>query len=94
MDVNMSHGWTMADDWQNVQGQYTKLAGITYPAGFASVYAAGGPQATIGARSEDPDGFSDNPYGVYRDFQDEFFTEGITSTNYISVSSNLNSSII
>ena len=87
MDVNMSHGWTMADDWQNVQGQYTKLAGITYPAGFASVYAAGGPQATIGARSEDPDGFSDNPYGVYRDFQDEFFTEGITSTNYISVSS-------
>ena len=87
MDVNMSHGWTMADDWQNVQGQYTKLAGITYPAGFASVYAAGGPQATIGARSEDPDGFSDNPYGVYRDFQDEFFTEGIVSTNYVSVSS-------
>jgi TonB-dependent SusC/RagA subfamily outer membrane receptor len=87
MDVNMSHGWTMADDWQNVQGQYTKLAGITYPAGFASVYAAGGPQATIGARSEDPDGYSDNPYGVYRDFQDEFFTEGITSTNYVSVSS-------
>lgn len=87
MDVNMSHGWTMADDWQSFQGQYTKLAGITYPTGFASVYAAGGSQATIGARSEDPDGYSDNPYGVYRDFQDEFFTEGISSTNYISLSS-------
>jgi len=87
MDTNQSHGWTMADDWKSFQGQYTKLAGITYPTGFASVYAAGGAQATIGARSEDPDNYSDNPFGVYNDFQDEFFTQGMTSTNYVSVSS-------
>ena len=92
MDTNQSHGWTMADDWKSFQGQYTKLAGITYPTGFASVYAAGGAQATIGARSEDPDNYSDNPFGVYNDFQDEFFTQGMVSTNYVSVSSGTESS--
>ena len=87
MTMNNSHGWTLASDWESAKGSYTKLAGITYPANFASVYAAGGAQATIGARSEDPDNFADNPYGVYNDFQDLFFVEGVVQTNYISVSS-------
>ena len=87
MTMNMSHGWELASDWESAKGTYTKLAGITYPAGFASVYAAGGAQATIGARSESADNFADNPYGVYNDFQDLFFVEGITQTNYISMSS-------
>ena len=87
MTMNNSHGWELANDWESAKGTYTKLAGITYPAGFASVYAAGGPQATIGARTESADNFADNPYGVYNDFQDLFFVEGVVQTNYISVSS-------
>ena len=87
MTMNNSHGWELANDWESAKGSYTKLAGITYPAGFASVYAAGGAQATIGARTESADNFADNPYGVYNDFQDLFFVEGVVQTNYISVSS-------
>ena len=87
MTMNNSHGWELASDWESAKGSYTKLAGITYPANFASVYAAGGPQATIGARTESADNFADNPYGVYNDFQDLFFVEGVVQTNYISVSS-------
>jgi len=87
MGTNQSHGWELANNWQNFQGQYTKLAGIVYPTTFQSVYAAGGSQAVSGARIESPDNYSDNPYGVYNDHQALFFTEGLLTTNYISVSS-------
>jgi len=87
IETNQSHGWELASDWQNFQGQYTKLEGIDYPAGFQSVYAAGGSQSTSGARIESEDNYSDNPYGVYKNHQDLFFTEGLLTTNYVSVSS-------
>lgn len=87
IDTNQSHGWELASDWQNYQGQFTKLEGYTYPSGFASVYADGGDQYTPGAKVESEDNFSDNPYGVYNNHQDLFFTEGIVNTTYASVSS-------
>jgi len=87
IQTNQSHGWELASDWEQFKGKYTKLEGINYPANFQSVYAAGGDQAVSGARIESTDNFSDNPYGVYNDFQDLLFKSGTTSTNYISVSS-------
>lgn len=90
IETNQSHGWELASDWQNYQGQYTRLAGFTYPAYpkfYESVYADGGDQYAPGAKVESEDNFSDNPYGVYNNHQDLFFTEGIVNTTYASVSS-------
>ena len=87
MKTNQSHGWKNASDFDSAKGTYTKLEGITYPAGFQSVYAAGGAQATSGSRIERDDNYSLSPYGVYNDFQNAFFREGLMKTNYISASS-------
>ena len=87
MDTNQTHGWVMATDADSAKGTYTKLAGVGYPAGFKSVYAAGGDQATTGARQERLDNMSINDYGVYNEFQDAYYREGIFTTNYVSVSS-------
>src|SRR5690606_26498082 len=87
IETNQSHHYELADDWENFQGQYTKYAGVTYPSGYQSVYATSGPTAVIGSRTLSPDGYSDNPYGVYHDFQDIFFKTGINKTLYASVSS-------
>ncbi|KJF42584.1 SusC/RagA family TonB-linked outer membrane protein [Draconibacterium sediminis] len=85
IDVNMSHPFKLASDWESAQGQYTKYEGVTYPAGFPSIYAAGGEWALEGGRIEEEDGYSDNPFGVYYDFQDLFFKKGINLTEYASV---------
>lgn len=85
--TNRSHGYELANDWESVKGQYTKYEGVTYPAGYQSVYAADGPNAVSGARIPKADGYSDNPFGVYRDFQKMFFRDGINQTYYAAVSS-------
>jgi TonB-linked SusC/RagA family outer membrane protein len=85
--TNQSHGYELASDWQSVQGQYTKYEGVTYPAGYQGVYAASGVNAVSGGRTESFDGYSDNPYGVYGNFQDAFFKNGINTTKYASISS-------
>ncbi|MCL5245070.1 SusC/RagA family TonB-linked outer membrane protein [Cellulophaga sp. 20_2_10] len=87
VDTNQSHGYELASDWQNFQGQYTKYEGVTYPSNYQSVYANNGPTAVQGSRIESADGYSDNPYGVYNDFQDLFFKTGINKTLYSSISS-------
>jgi TonB-linked SusC/RagA family outer membrane protein len=87
MKTNQTHGWKNAADFDSAKGTYTKLEGIGCPAGFQSVYAAGGAQATTGARIERDDNMSINPFGVYNDFQKAFFREGVMNTNYISASS-------
>lgn len=85
--VNQSHGFVLASDWQSFQGQYTKLDGVTYPAGFASVYAAGGAQGVGGSPIQEADGYHDNPFGVYNDHHGQLFTKGNNQTTYLSVSS-------
>ena len=85
--TNQSHGYELASDWQNVQGRYTKYAGVTYGPNYQGVYAASGDNAVLGARTESADGYSDNPYGVYNDFQKAFFKKGINTTKYTSISS-------
>lgn len=85
MDVNNSHPYKLASDWESYKGQYTKFEGVTYPANFASVYAASGDQAVSGGRIEEEDGYADNPFGVYFDFQDLFFKKGVNLTEYASI---------
>ncbi|MEN8117277.1 MAG: SusC/RagA family TonB-linked outer membrane protein [Bacteroidota bacterium] len=85
MDVNMSHPFELASDWESVKGKYTKYEGVEYGPDYASVYAADGPNKVGGSRIESEDGFADNPFGVYYDFQDLLFKEGINATQYVSV---------
>ncbi len=85
--TNRSHGYQLASDWENFKGQYTKYEGVTYPAGYQSVYAASGhPTAPTGARIPEDDGYSDNPFCVYRNFQDMFFKTGTQKNFYTSIS--------
>ena len=86
IDTNQSHSYELASDWQNFQGQYTKYQGVTYGPNYQSVYAASGPDAVVGTRILSPDRYSDNPYGVYNNFQDLFFKKGNNITNYASIS--------
>ncbi|HSP39975.1 MAG TPA: SusC/RagA family TonB-linked outer membrane protein [Gillisia sp.] len=80
--INRSHAFELADDWQQYQGQYTRYAGVTYPANYNGVGGIG----LLGARTLSADGYADNPFGVYYDNQDIFFGTGIDNTFYASVS--------
>ena len=84
--TNQSHGYELASDWEQFRGQYTKYDGVTYGPNYQSVYAASGDNAVSGATIESPDVYSDNPYGVYNDFQDLFFKQGVNKTNFASFS--------
>eukprot|EP01013_Petalomonas_cantuscygni_P016813 TRINITY_DN33878_c0_g1_i1.p1 TRINITY_DN33878_c0_g1~~TRINITY_DN33878_c0_g1_i1.p1 ORF type:complete len:1034 (-),score=-30.23 TRINITY_DN33878_c0_g1_i1:1531-4632(-) len=87
IETNQSHNYELASDWQDFKGQYTKYEGVTYPNGYQSVYAAAGPNSVDGSRILSEDGYSDNPFGVYNDFQDLFFQTGTNRTLFTSVSS-------
>ena len=84
LDLATHHPYALASDWQSVQGQYTKYAGVTYPSG----YKGGGFNPDIvGNRTIDADHYLDNPFGVTIDQQDKFFTTGTNYTNYVGIGS-------
>ena len=87
IETNQSHNYELAPDWQNFQGQYTKYAGVTYPSSYQSVYAASGPNSVSGSRILSDDGYADNPFGVYNDFQKLFFQTGTNKTLFTSIAS-------
>lgn len=82
LKTSESHYYALASDWQTTQGKYTKYAGVTYPANYIG---AGFNPNIAGSRGIDADGYMDNPFGVYRNPQAEFFRTGINVTNFISV---------
>ncbi|MEG9327942.1 TonB-linked outer membrane protein, SusC/RagA family [Salinimicrobium catena] len=82
IDLNKSHAYQLADDWEQYQGQYTRFAGVTY----ADDYSGVGRVGVSGARIPVEDDVADNPYGVYYDNQDLFFGTGVDNTTYASVS--------
>lgn len=84
IDLSESHGYKLASDWQNFQGQYTKFAGVTYPNNYYGGYSPN----IVGSRAVDDDHYMDNPFGVNRDQQREYFKTGQTVTNFASFSSN------
>ena len=92
--TNQSHGYELASDWQQFQGQYTKYEGVTYSPNYQGVYAATGDNAVIGSRTQSFDGYADNPYAVYTDFQNAFFQKGANLTNFASISNGTEKSTI
>ncbi|MBU3009878.1 SusC/RagA family TonB-linked outer membrane protein [Polaribacter vadi] len=88
IDLNNSHHYQLASDWQSAQGVYTKYAGVTYP----SDYNGSNYQNVSGARLEEDDRIADNPYGIYYNNQDQFFDSGINKNLYASVSTATESS--
>lgn len=82
LDVATSHPYKLATDWETVKGKYTKYDGVTYPANYIG---AGFSPAISGNRAIDTDHYMDNPYGVFRNQQADFFTTGLNYTNFISV---------
>jgi TonB-dependent SusC/RagA subfamily outer membrane receptor len=81
-DLTKSHAYKLASDWQSFN-TFTKFEGVTYPGGYS-----GGWGALQGARQLKPDRYMDNPYAVYYDNQEEFFTGNDFYTNYISIQNN------
>ncbi len=82
LKTSESHYFALADDWETAKGKYTKYKGANYPADYMG---EGYDPRITGNRSVDPDGYMDNPFGVYRDEQKEFFRTGTSMTNYVSV---------
>jgi TonB-linked SusC/RagA family outer membrane protein len=82
LKTSESHYYRLATDWQTAQGKYTKYAGVTYPANYIG---AGFDPGIAGSRGIDTDGYMDNPFGVYRNPQAEFFRTGVNMVNFISV---------
>lgn len=81
IDLNQSHVYDLATDWESFKGKFTAYDGVVYPTGYNGT----GP-VTSGARIESADGYHDNPYGVYYDNQDIFFQKGFNSRFYTSIS--------
>jgi len=82
LKTSESHYYRLATDWETVKGQYTKYAGVTYPANYVG---AGYNPGISGSRGIDADGYMDNPYGVYRNQQADFFRTGLNIVNFISI---------
>jgi TonB-linked SusC/RagA family outer membrane protein len=83
LEVADAHPYALATDWETYKGQFTKYAGVTYPAGYKD---AGFNTQIAGNRTIDADHYLDNPYGVMRNQQDDFFITGKNYTNFISLS--------
>lgn len=81
--VAESHPYALASDWEQFKGQFTKYAGVTYPAGYKD---AGFDPRISGNRALKADHYMDNPYGISRNQQDDFFVTGKNYTNFVSVS--------
>lgn len=82
LETSQGHYYALASDWETAKGKYTKYAGVTYPANYLG---AGYNPGISGSRAIDADGYMDNPYGVNRNQQAEFFRNGINMVNFLSV---------
>ncbi len=81
IDLSESHPFALASDYQNFSGQYTKYAGVTYPAGYKGGFDPG----ISGTRVAKADHYMDNPFGVNKDQQREFFKTGVNYTNHVGI---------
>ncbi len=83
IDLAKHHSYTLADDWESQKGNYTKYAGVTYPAN----YKGGFHPDIVGSRLTDDDHYMDNPFAVNNDIQQDFFQTGSNMTNYFALAS-------
>ncbi|MBC6109181.1 SusC/RagA family TonB-linked outer membrane protein [Pedobacter fastidiosus] len=84
LDLATHHAYKLAPDAGNFIGQYTKYAGVTYPAGYTG---SGYNAAITGTRGYDTDHYADNDFGVVTDQQDALFKTGTNFTNYAAIAS-------
>ena len=83
LKVATHHPYTLAADWENYKGKYTKYAGVTYPANYSGT---GFDPGISGNRTVDADHYMDNPYGISRNPQKDVFGTGVNYTNFVSIS--------
>ena len=83
LKVATHHPYTLAADWENYKGQYTKYAGVTYPSNYSGT---GFDPGISGNRAVDADHYMDNPYGITRNPQKDVFGTGVNYTNFVSLS--------
>lgn len=84
LDLSTHHPFALATDYQQYSGQFTKYAGVTYPAGYKD---SGYSPLISGNRVPKADHYMDNPYGVTRNQQNDFFNNGINYANFVSMTS-------
>jgi len=84
LDLSTHHPFALAADYQQFAGTFTKYQGVTYPAGYRD--AGFSPQIS-GNRVPKADHYMDNPYGVTRNQQNDFFNQGINYANFVSMTS-------
>jgi TonB-linked SusC/RagA family outer membrane protein len=83
IDLAESHPYKLMPGGSN-QGTFTAYDGVTFPPGYVGGYSP----LIVGSRTVDDDHYLDNPYGVTRNHQKEYFQTGETMTNFVSYSSN------
>lgn len=84
LDLSTHHPFALAADYQQFAGTFTKYQGVTYPAGYRD---AGHSPLISGNRVPKADHYMDNPYGVTRNQQNDFFNTGINYANFVSMTS-------
>jgi len=84
LDLSTHHPFSLAADYQQFAGSFTKYQGVTYPAGYRD---AGYSPLISGNRVPKADHYMDNPYGITRNQQDDFFNQGINFANFVSMTS-------
>ncbi len=84
LDLSTHHPFALAADYQQFAGSFTKYQGVTYPAGYRD---AGFSPLISGNRVPKADHYMDNPYGVTRNQQNDFFNTGINYANFVSMTS-------
>ena len=83
LEVAGHHPYDLAADWETVKGKYTKYKGVTYPSDYIG---AGFNPDISGNRPIKADHYLDNPFGVVRNNQADFFRTGTNYTNFVSIS--------
>ena len=83
IDLAEHHAYKLMPGGSN-QGTFTAYDGVTFPPGYVGGYSP----LIVGSRTVDDDHYLDNPYGVTRNHQKEYFQTGETMTNFVSYSSN------
>jgi len=84
LDLATHHPFALAADYQQYAGTFTKYQGVTYPAGYRD---AGYSPLITGNRVPKADHYMDNPYGITRNQQNDFFNTGLNYSNFVSMAS-------
>ncbi len=85
LDLSTSHHYYLSPEWLD-NDTYTKYYFVDYPADYVS----GWDPRINGNRIEKPNHYQDLPFRVNRNLQEEMFTNGLYSTNFISISKRIN----